>query len=248
MNTDTKFKGCQTIFDRTGNALFPGVWNSQELFVAVTGPLGETYWKGRRVLDIGANTSGLSVEIARRGASVVAIEPDQSSNSRVIARSVLDDVIETEALDITLRSEGLFDSHTLGEFDTVMCLGLVYHFRDQQFVLDYLSTLKSRDLIVSNQTAPGNDLIMVNRMDPSVPVPVDFWKNYKDALSGWHPTRPLFERMLTYAGFTNVTALTDPTFNYPQKPFRSVTNSAYFHASYGRAVDPVASRYKYLAR
>lgn len=248
MNTNTTFRGCQTIFDRSGNAVFAGGWNSQDLFVAVTGPLGETYWKGRRVLDIGANTSGLSVEIARRGASVVAIEPDPYGNTKAIARGVLDDVIETEALDVTLLSEELFDAHTLGAFDTVMCLGLVYHFRDQQFVLDYLSTLKSQDLIISNQTAPGDDLIMVNRMDPSVPVPVDFWKKYTDALSGWHPTRPMFERMLSYAGFTNVTALTDPTFNYPDKPSRGVTNSAYYHARYGRSVDPIASRYKYLAR
>ena len=248
MTTQTTLKGCQAIYGLNGEVLFPGGWKSQELFMAVTGPHGEDYWRGRRVLDIGANTSGLSVEIARRGASVVAIEPDPYANTKAKAMDVLTQVIADEALNLELRSEGLFDAHKLGGFDTVICLGLVYHFRDQQFVLDYLSTLKGKDLILSNQTHPGDDLIMVNRMDNSVPVPAGFWKTYPDPLSGWHPTRPMFERMLAYAGFTDVKPLTDPTVQYPHKPLPGITNSAYYHARYGRAVDPIASRYKYLPR
>ena len=241
-------KGCQTIYTPDGETLFAGGWNSREIFKAVTGDLGDDYWKGRRVLDIGANTSGLSVEIARRGASVVAAEPDPYANTRALASEVLSKVIAEEGLQLELRSEGIFEVRDLGRFDTVLCLGLVYHFRDQQFVLDYLSTLDFGDLIISNQTSPGDQLAMINRMDSSVPVPENFWANYTDPLSGWHPTRPMFERMLRYAGFDDVVATTNPAINYPDKPYRGVTNSSYYRATRKRTVDPIASRYVYLPR
>lgn len=244
----TSFKGRQNICGRDGTVLFEGLWDSRALFRAVTGHRPESWWAGRRVLDIGANTSGLSVEIARRGASVVAAEPDPYRNTRAEARSVLDAVIANESLDLMLCDEGIFDAHVLGRFDVVMCLGLVYHFRDQQFVLDYLSTLDADDLIISNQTHPGDGLMMVNRIDGSVPAPVGFWASYTDPLSGWHPTRPMFERMLRHAGFGEVTPITDPAINYPDKPLRGVTNSAYYHALRVKSVDPVASRYVYLPR
>lgn len=241
-------KGCQSIYSATGETVFAGGWDSRALYRAVTGPRGDGHWAGKRVLDIGANTSGLSVEIARRGAYVVAAEPDPYKNTRGLALSALREVIEAEALELVLKSEGLFEAHTLGSFDVILCLGLVYHFRDQQFVLDYLSTLPHAELVISNQTHPGDGMVMVNRMDPSVPVPPKFWDTYQDALSGWHPTRTMFEKMLNYAGYADVQPLTDPKINYPNKPYSGVTNSSYYRATWTRSVDPIASRYTYLPR
>jgi SAM-dependent methyltransferase len=243
-----KYKGRQNIYAKNGDIVFEGGWDSRALFKAVNGEKSEYYWVGRTVLDIGANTSGLSIELARRGAAVTAIEPDPFKNTRFLALEVIKSLIASENLNLALRDEGLFDAHTLGRFDVVMCLGLVYHFRDQQFVLDYLSTLDCSEVIVSNQTHPGDELKMVNRMDPSVPVPTNFWSTYPDPLSGWHPTRPMFERMLRHAGFEDVVPLTDPSINYPAKPLPGVTNSAYYQAKRMRSVDPVTSRYLYLPR
>ena len=88
-----QYKGCQNIYSRDGEIIFNGGWDSRELYKAVTGDLSESYWLGRRVLDIGANTSGLSVEIARRGATVVAAEPDPYKNTRHLAQKALFSVI-----------------------------------------------------------------------------------------------------------------------------------------------------------
>jgi hypothetical protein len=243
-----QFKGTQNIYAADGEILFDGQWDSKELFKAVTGSVGKEYWRNRTILDIGANSSGLSLELARAGADVLAIEPDPYNTIKKHSADILNDLIAAERLDLSFGSDGLFDAHKLGNFDTILCLGLVYHFRDQQFVLDYLSTCDASELIISNQTAPGNQLSMVNRLDESVRVPDNFWSNYKERLSGWHPTRPLFERMLDYAGFTNVECITDNEFNYPQKPSPGVTNSAYYRAQKGKSIDPVASRYVYLPR
>jgi SAM-dependent methyltransferase len=240
--------GTQSIYSPDGQTiLFHGQWDSRNLLKAVTGS-DHGYWRGRRVLDIGANTSGLSVEIARRGASVVAAEPDPYKNTRALAWNVLDTIVKEERLDLTFVDQGLFDAHTLGRFDTVMCLGLIYHFRDQQFVLDYLSTVDMQNLIVSCQTHPTKDLAMFNRMDPSISMPAGFWDNYAEPLSGWHPTRPMLERMLKYAGFDDVTPLTDSGINFPRHGPLKLTNSAYYRARKVRTVDPVESRKTYHPR
>lgn len=241
-------KGCQSIYTAKGEKVFSGGWDSRGLYKAVTGRRGDYYWSGKSVLDIGANTSGLSVELARRGAKVVAAEPDPYANTKAKALDILKQVVREEGLDLKLEARGIFETKDLGRFDVVLCLGLVYHFRDQQFVLDYLSNLDHLELVVSNQTHPGEGMVMVNRMDPSVPVPKGFWSTYKDALSGWHPTRPMFERMLMYAGYGDVQALTDPKVNYPDKPLDGVTNSSYYSAMKQRSVAPIDSRYVYLPR
>lgn len=240
-------KGCQTIYGPDGEILFRGGWDSKQLFTAISGG-NPSYWQNRRVLDIGANTSGLSVELARSGASVVAIEPDPYLNTKALVEDVLQSIVATEGLDLQLRKLGLFDAADLGPFDTVLCLGLVYHFRDQQFVIDYLSTVDTGELIISNQTHPGDMLAIVNRMDESTGMPKGFWKNYPDPLSGWHPTRPMFERMLEFGGFGDIVPLTNPKINFPDKPLPGVTNSSYYRATKVRSINPYESRLQYLPR
>lgn len=206
-------KGCQSIYDADGGLLVVGEWDPRALFRTISP--GDGYWHGRRVLDIGANTSGLSIEIARRGAFVTAAEPDPYGNTRGAVSGILAEVIRREALSVDLVDSDLLSVRALGEFDAVLCLGLIYHFRNPQYILDMLSTVCAGDLFVSTQTAKGSDLVLVNRCTPGcLPaghVPPDV------ILSGWHPTRPLFERMLRWAGFGNVVALSDPKLNFPQK-------------------------------
>ncbi len=239
--------GAQTIYSADGEILFLGQWEPKSLFRAVTGD-NEDYWHGKRVLDIGANTFGLSIELARAGAEVVAIEPDPHHWIKNLIIEIVKDVISREHLQLITHEAGLWEAKQFGTFDTVLCLGLVYHFRDQQFVIDWLSTLEMVDLIISNQTHPGNQLAVVNRMDSSMPFRPDFWDAYEEPLSGWHPTHPMFVRMLQFAGFDNVTPLTDPAVNFPEKPLPGVTNSAYYRATKQLTVDPIASRFRYHPR
>ena len=180
------------------------------------------------MLDIGANTFGLSIEIARAGASVVAIEPDPFDWYFKLVQSIVQEVIEREGLQLEVRRAGLFEADRFGQFDCALLLGVIYHFRDPQYLLDYLSTLDVSDVIVSTQTAGGTDLTLHNRCNPGT-MPEGFWSD--DAiLSGWHPTHALFHKMLEWAGFTNVIPLTNSSVNFPKKPAPGLTNSAYYHA------------------
>src|SRR5690606_26654896 len=108
-----------------------------------------------------------------------------------------------------------------------LCLGLIYHFRYPQLILDYLSSMQPAVLYISTQTDPSEKLILVNRRQPGV-----LRKGHLKSdviLTGWHPTRRLLERMLLWAGFDEVTSLTKKEYNFPNKQF-GTTNSSYYRA------------------
>ena len=237
--------GAQTIYDGAGDVMLLGQWDPRCIFDTISAP-DATYWTGKRVLDIGANTFGLSIEIARAGAAVVAIEPDPYNWYFRLVETIVNEVIARENLSLTISKAGLFDADRFGAFDTVLLLGIIYHFRDPQYLLDFLSTLDTTDVIVSTQTAPGDDLALHNRRNPGT-LPDNFFSD-DVVLSGWHPTHALFRRMLEWAGFHNITALTDPQFNFPKRPAPGLTNSAYYRATKTSTTDPVESRRTYYPR
>lgn len=245
MTIDKPRAGAQSIYDGAGNLALNGQWDPRELFEAISVPNSD-YWSGKRVLDIGANTFGLSVEIARAGATVVAIEPDPYDWYFKLAGSTVQQLAADEGLSLTIHKAGLFEAPQFGAFDAALLLGIVYHFRDPQYLLDFLSTLDVTDVFVSTQTTPGDDLTLHNRRNPGT-LPDGFFPDHV-VLSGWHPTHALFRRMLEWAGFDNVVALTDPSVNYPNKPARGLTNSAYYRATKVSASDPEESRRTYYPR
>lgn len=238
-------KACQSIYHASGEIAFEGEWDPKRI-LAVLDKGNSAFWHGKRVLDIGANTAGLSIEIARVHAEVVAIEPDPYRNTLEIARPIVDSLISEEGLRLSLHKAELLDAHLFGRFDVVLCLGLLYHFRYPQYILDYLSTLDTLHLFISTQTHPGDHLALVNRRDPSVLVP-----GFLDEgiiLTGWHPTRPLFERMLVWAGFGEVECLTDRSVNFPKKPLPNLTNSAYYRAKKVASTDLARVRRQFYPR
>jgi 2-polyprenyl-3-methyl-5-hydroxy-6-metoxy-1,4-benzoquinol methylase len=239
-----KMNGCQTIYSRDGKILFQGVWDAKQLFSTLSNE-GPNFWAGKRVLDIAANTSGLSLELAYAGASVIALEPDPYNNTIGLSRELVESVARDENLDLTLERAGLFDARNYGDFDAILCLGLIYHFRQPQYILDYLSSIKTTHLFISTQTHPGDSLALYNRRHPGV-LPDGFLPD-ETPLTGWHPTRPLFKKMLNWAGFTDVVSLTDKEYNFPNKQ-KGLTNSAYFRATQEFQVDPDLAQREYYPR
>lgn len=234
---------CQSIFAHDGELLFAGEWNPQAIFGLMS--LDDELWTGKRVLDIASNTSGLSIEIARQGASVVALEPDPYNNTIAKARTIVDQVIEDESLDLILKRAEVYDAHNFGVFDVIVCFGLIYHLRYPQLLLDYLSSIGMDYLFISTQTHPGNDLALFNRRDPKVLPPGHIPQDV--ILSGWHPTRPLFQKMLEWAGFGDIKSLTETEYNFPNKQ-SGLTNSSYFRARHKKKVDLEAVRREFYPR
>lgn len=234
-------KGKQSVYDAKGERIFWGEWDPRVLATFFR----RSDIEGARVLDIGANTAGLSLELARMGGDVVAAEPDPYRNSIALSRELITKYASEERLSLEISSADLFSAHTLGRFDVIVCFGLLYHFRNPQFVLDYLSSLSPKVLYLSTQTHPGDDIALVNRTDPKAGFQPGFFGNL--TITGWHPTRPMLERMLQWAGFTNVKSLTEKRYDFPQKP-PGATNSSYFRAELAKAVDPDLELRRYYPR
>jgi len=224
----------QCIYRRDGELVLSGQWCPLVLAKYIY----KQDIVGKKILDIGANTGGLSLELARMGAEIYAVEPvSDTSTAKQIAKS--------EHLGILFDNDkGLFDCHELNHFDVVLCFGLIYHFRNPAYVLDYLSSLNIPILYISTQTAPGEELKLVNRASGILSASFELKKGTR----GWHPTHSMFRRMLEASGYDNIELLTDREYNFPEKP-KGATNSAYYRANLAYAVpDPKKLNEKFEAR
>jgi magnesium-protoporphyrin O-methyltransferase len=85
--------------------------------------------RGRRILDAGCGTGALAVEAARRGADVVAI--DLSPTLVSLARERLPESLGQGSIDF--RSGDMLDP-TLGEFDHVVAMDSLIHYRASDIV------------------------------------------------------------------------------------------------------------------
>lgn len=213
----------QSVFDQSGKAVFEGKWDPKVLAAFFRAE----DLREKRVLDMGANRGGLSLELARLGARVHAAEP-------ALDNSLAREVAKNEGLNVEWSKVALFDSHTLGPFDTIVCFGLIYHFRNPHYVLDYLSSLAAPVLYLSTQSAPGDELKLVNRAKGTLAANFDMERGTR----GWEPTHPMLVRMLEASGFEEIESLTDRERERREKP-KGATNSAYYRARCTKPVQDV---------
>jgi tRNA (mo5U34)-methyltransferase len=112
---------------------------------------------GWRVLDVGCNAGFYSFELARRGASVVAVEPDENylRQARWACRQFgLEDRVE-------FRQQGVYDvalwdrSET---FDLVWFMGVFYHLRHPLLALELLARRTRRLMMFQTLTMPGTEV------------------------------------------------------------------------------------------
>ena len=137
-----------------------------------------------------------------------------------------------ENLIIQFKEGTLFSVDRAERYDIVLFLGLVYHFRYPQLVLDYLGGFNADRFIISSQTHKSSGLVMQNRKEATP----QFYSN--QPLAGYHPSRPLLQAMIEWAGFENVReCISDHTGRDFEDRIHSVTNSAYFVCEKGSPID-----------
>jgi SAM-dependent methyltransferase len=167
-----------------------------------------------RVLDLGCNNGGFSLELARRGArEVVGIEGREGN--------LVDGIASREAEGLTQVDFRIADVRTLsrelhGEFDIVLCLGLLYHL-DVPDLFDFVRRVaevcRGYALIETNvglkprkkATSDGQTYHGLwygedtRRPGASLDNPRSFW-----------PTKPSLLNLLGDVGFTSVTEVLWP--------------------------------------
>ena len=108
--------------------------------------------RGCRALDIGCNAGFYSIELARRGADVLAIDHDPHYLRQAEwARAQFE-----LAGEIEFREMGVYDLPTLTEtFDIVLFLGVMYHLRYPLLGLDLVTERAADVLVLQTLTMPG---------------------------------------------------------------------------------------------
>ena len=269
-------KGCQAIYDKNGKVAFDAEWDSKVQFETASKGISNGDWSGKKVLVMASNTSGLCLELARAGAHVISCEPDPYKNTRAVAKKLLDKFVKDENLSIEFLNLDFFNTHKLaGEpgdqkklskilnfFKTnkvaekspklddetiIICFGIIYHFRDIIYALEYLGSLPHCRLLISTQTHPTDRQAIFNRIDPKIIPSPNFWDNHKDTISGWHFSRKLFTAYLESVGYVDIKPISPENFDFPVKP-KGHTNSAYYCAKHIGRNDLKTRMEEYLPR
>lgn len=206
------------------NKLYEGGWDPLS-YMKIVNAAGLDL-NGKKILDIGGNTGGLSLEMAREGAHVTVSDPGHPLQ---VTNKILIAVAQEEGLSLNIQTDGLYEcseKFSSSTFDIVVCFGLLYHFRNPHDVIDRLNRI-SPILLLGTHTIAGNDYKMMNRLSPGMITRKDFFSK-DQVFSGYHITKPMVERMLMASGFKNIKLLTDPLIDFPKKPYPGVGNSGYW--------------------
>jgi tRNA (mo5U34)-methyltransferase len=150
--------------------------------------------KGKTVLDIGAYDGYFSFEAEKRGASYVLaydhLPPDQSGFN--LAREALNSKVEH-------RVGSVYDlsPQSVGSFDIVLFLGVIYHLRSPLLALQRIHSVCKETMYLESHISP--DLPGT----PNDPVARFFPSNElnADPTNWWSPTRSCLEAWITSHGF-----------------------------------------------
>jgi tRNA (mo5U34)-methyltransferase len=165
---------------------------------------------GATVLDIGCNAGFFSVALKQRGAErVVGIDimPHVLRQARFVA--------DHFKVEIDFRHLSVYDVASLGSFDLVLCVGVLYHLRHPLYALDQINAV-CRDLFIAQTVIRGDVGDFVSAPDyadddhrrfdhPAFPKMyfIEHAAN-GDASNWWFATRSCFTAMLRSAGFDHI--------------------------------------------
>lgn len=140
---------------------------------------------GWRVLDIGCNAGFYSIELAKRGAEVLAIDLDEHylKQARWVAQQFgLEEKIsfkKMQVYDLAQKQE---------KFDLIWFMGVFYHLRYPLLALDILAEKTKRMMMFQTLTMPGMEVVEVEE---------DYNINQREKMnaSGW-PKMAFIEKNL----------------------------------------------------
>lgn len=200
--------------------------------------------QGWKVLDIGCNAGFYSIELAKRGAEVLAIDLDQHylTQAQWVAEQFgLDDKIRFEQLQV-------YDiAHLEEEFDLIWFMGVFYHLRYPMLALDILAQKTKKMMVFQTLSLPGTE-------EMQIPDDVEFHKReimksdawpgmafIENKLAGdptnwWAPNHQGIISMLRSCGFKLNAMPEDETYVVKKDPTISSSLDTWNHSEYLSAI------------
>jgi tRNA (mo5U34)-methyltransferase len=200
----------------------PGVWTNPEM-----GDYPRSRWRtlepwvpadltGKTVLEVGCNAGFFAIEMKKRGASrVVGIDimPHVLAQARFTSARL--------GQDIELQQTSVYELASLGAFDIVVCLGVLYHLKHPLYALEQISTA-CRSTLYFQSVVRGS----VDDFEPAADYDVserevftrpEFPKLFfteqsvnGDSSNWWFATHSCLKAMLRVSGFPRIQSTTDP--------------------------------------
>ncbi|HYF19191.1 MAG TPA: TIGR04290 family methyltransferase [Ramlibacter sp.] len=194
--------GVQTVPDHFIGGDFPAFkWRDIAPFV----PQDLSGW---RVLDVGCNAGFYTFELARRGASVLAVDVDEHYLAQARWAAGVYGLGER----IEFRHMGVFELAQVAEsFDLVWFMGVFYHLRYPLLALDLLARKTRRLMMFQTLTMPGTTVYPDTRdhpieqreplLDPGWPKMAFIEHRFAgDPTNWWVPNHAGVEAMLRSSG------------------------------------------------
>ncbi len=137
---------------------------------------------GWSVLDIGCNAGFYSFELARRGATVTAIDIDDHYLSQARWAASIYGLSNM----ITFEKKQLYElSKSIKQYDVVWFMGVLYHLRYPMLSLDIINRIARRLMVFQSMTVPGEEV-------SAIPENINLGER-KILNSGWWPKMAFIE-------------------------------------------------------
>jgi len=173
--------------------------------------------QGATVLDIGCNAGFYSIELARRGARVTAIDVDEHYLAQARWAASVFGVTEQVTFQ---RSQVYSLSRVNRRWDIVLFLGVLYHLRYPMLGLDIVSRCVGGQLVIQSLSAPDPARLVVPEdleLSHRGPLSEPGWPKLSfiehrvagDQTNWWAPNPPCIEAMLRSSGLRIVSAPLD---------------------------------------
>lgn len=168
--------------------------------------MGETL-RGKRVLDIACNSGFWSIQCALLGADVVGFDarPELVEQANLVKDIVGLDNVEFRVLDFSNMSPA-----TLGQFDVVLNLGILYHLPDPLAAMAATKMMAREYIVLDTNLWQSDEAVIWLRWEN----PVDI-RDAKTAGIVGYPTKRAIELMLRHIGVANFRELPLHTADMP---------------------------------
>ena len=164
---------------------------------------------GQRILDIGCADGFFSIEFARRNAmEVVAVDPWSKHIKRI---EWLREHLSLPNITPIVGSIEQMTVESIGRFDIVFMLGLLYHLKDPLTGLEAVSELSDVLYLESiSRFDEENSYLYLKPPQEGV-----------HHVSKWIPTTRCVQDMLGMVGFTSIQEITPPFHARPEGPYKN---------------------------